>query len=143
MMMGLLATLLLLNALPARAAEPLGRLFFTPERREALDRNRALNQQQELTIQSAQVSVNGVVTRSDGRKTVWLNHRAYHDNASAGDVAARATDEAARVHLQVGQAIDTTLKVGQSVDRNSGATEDLLGGGSVAVRKPLAPRSPR
>lgn len=119
---------------PAAQAEPLGRLFFTPERREALERQREFKVQQEQVIESANLSVGGVVARSDGRRTVWLNGTPYHDNAAAGDVAAHATRDPAKVRLQAGDTLDTTLRVGQSIDRNSGARDDLLRGGQLVVR---------
>lgn len=74
--------ILVLLMLPATAisgsTEPLGRLFFTPEQRAALDRQRLNhngNGQQIAT--EGPVVINGLVRRSSGKDTVWLNGLPY------------------------------------------------------------------
>ena len=69
----LLPVLLVLAVVaPANAADaaPLGRLFFTPERRAALERQRAFNIQEAQTLQGSSMSLDGVVYRSGGTSTV-------------------------------------------------------------------------
>ncbi|OQY76184.1 MAG: hypothetical protein B6D47_00250, partial [Rhodocyclaceae bacterium UTPRO2] len=62
----LVAGALLASALPA-GAETLGRLFFTPERRAALERQRQLNiRETQKTIEGAELGVSGIVQRSSG-----------------------------------------------------------------------------
>ena len=64
------------------AAEPLGRLFFTPEQRAALDAGKLIQAPRSSRVPAArgprEVTLNGVVTRSDGESTVWVNGRAQN-----------------------------------------------------------------
>ena len=88
-----LAPLVLCSALsvaaPCQAEESsLGRLFFTPERRQAMDRQRMLNLPDKAqTEDAAKLTINGVVTRSNGKRTVWVNGAAQHDNASTASAS--------------------------------------------------------
>ena len=71
-------TLLLLALLPPsiHAAEPLGRLFFTPAQRNTLDAGKQLDRPKTdgPTVRGPRsLTVNGIVTRSDGESTVWVN----------------------------------------------------------------------
>lgn len=112
---------------PARpaAADDLGRLFFTPQQRQELDRRRASNvQEKEVVIESA-VTVSGQVSRSSGKTTTWVNGVPQYDTYSGRDPA--------RVHLP-----DGTLKIGQTLDRARGEVKDGLEGGTVKVN-PKAP----
>lgn len=131
-------TVAALFAVPGAGAAdyaPLGRLFMTAEKREALDRQRAQNLQREQVIQSAEVAVNGLVARSDGHRTVWLNGRPFHDTANPGDIVTVPTRDAATVRLRSGDRLDATLKVGQAVDRNSGTMLDPMAGGHISRGK--------
>jgi hypothetical protein len=113
-------------ALPV-AADELGRLFFTPQQRQELDRRRASNiQEKEVVIESA-VTVNGHVARSSGKTTTWVNGVPQYDTYSGRDPS--------RVHLQ-----DGTLKIGQTLDRGRGEVKDGLQGGTVRVNPQAAPR---
>jgi hypothetical protein len=70
------ALLILFAAQPAFAQEAvLGRLFFTPEQRTALDRERLLGISQRTSDAESQSSYtfNGVVRRSGGPSTHWIN----------------------------------------------------------------------
>ena len=63
-------------ALPAwPQSEPLGRLFFTPQQRAALDRERLLgiSQRPSGLDGDASYTFNGEVRRSSGRNTRWIN----------------------------------------------------------------------
>ena len=44
-------------AAPVFAAEDLGRLFFTPQQRQELDRRRAANAQEALVVQESSVTL--------------------------------------------------------------------------------------
>lgn len=70
----LLFSLVLLSA-PACQAE-LGRLFYTPEQRQGLENARTQNQTGVVSssrIPPKPLTYDGVVLRSDGRSTRWLN----------------------------------------------------------------------
>jgi hypothetical protein len=113
-------------ALPA-AADELGRLFFTPQQRQELDRRRASNIQEKEVVIESSVTVNGHVARSSGKTTTWVNGVPQYDTYSGRDPS--------RVHLQ-----DGTLKIGQTLDRGRGEVKDGLQGGTVRVNPQAAPR---
>jgi hypothetical protein len=112
------------------AEEALGRLFFTPAQRAALDAGKKLATPK--TGIPAPVAVRrpldlrGVVIRSDGQRTVWVNGRAYQDQSPEGvDIR---TNPAAPGNTEVrvpGQALAARVKVGQQIDLNSGAVRDI------------------
>jgi hypothetical protein len=112
---------------PARpaAADDLGRLFFTPQQRQELDRRRASNVQEKEVVIESSVTVSGQVSRSSGKTTTWVNGVPQYDTYSGRDPA--------RVHLP-----DGTLKIGQTLDRARGEVKDGLEGGTVKVN-PKAP----
>jgi len=94
-------------------AEPLGRLFHTPEQRALLDTARKtmpMNVGGEEQAPSApDFTLKGVVTRSDGKRSVWLNDRLEHSAGRAGTQVP--------VQLPGGE---VKLKVGQSIDPATG-----------------------
>lgn len=121
---------LLLAALgaPGVAQEPaLGRLFLTPEQRAALDnarRNRiraealAATTAKKPKIPPARtVTINGIVSRSDGESTIWINGhptegqtedgmRVTISSDSQSSVVVREPEKGKRVRLKVGQSAD-------------------------------------
>lgn len=125
------ARLALLFALSACAlvahAEELGRLFYTPAQRAALDAARQQNVRIELapteeedtnaTPASGTITFNGIVRRNDGHATVWLNNKRIdeHDNSNvrilrrAGEdsISIQAPNSDNRVNLKVGQNYDS------------------------------------
>ena len=101
------AIVLMLGAGTAAGAE-LGRLFFTPAQRATLDKMRAQNVGVEKTAADTvpapplpqNVTLDGIVRRSDGRNTVWLNSRAVSTPQAGGiNVATGKNDN--RVKLTV------------------------------------------
>jgi hypothetical protein len=75
-----LTCLALLAPASAADAPDLGRLFFTPERRLALERQRTHNVQEAQTLQGTTMSLDGVVQRSSGKSTIWINRQAQNEN---------------------------------------------------------------
>ena len=70
------AGLLALAVVPAvDAGEVLGRLFFTPERRQQLDRQRELNVSDRQLPADPTLTIDGIVVRSSGRRTAWADAR--------------------------------------------------------------------
>jgi hypothetical protein len=110
--------LLLLIAQDPAWAEPeaLGRLFLTPQQRAALDRQRLLNPGFSPNPVDSEVSqtLNGVVRRSNGPSTRWINGEA------------RWNDTGPRPRVPVGD----TFHPG------TGERESLLGEGRIIVRRP-------
>ena len=135
----LLTFFLILVCMPFPAgSEELGRLFFTPERRQILDRQRQFNIQERKEIpEDPTLTINGVVTRSSGKRTVWINGVAQ-DETDIGSGAAVTPNRAnpGKVVVQPDGAPSTKASVGDTVNRNTGETADLLGGGAVTPGRP-------
>ena len=138
---GWLCAVTLLTALcpAASAEEELGRLFFTPERRQALDRQRQFNieeKPQEIP-EDATFTINGVVTRSSGKRTVWINGVAQNDNERPSGVTIIPNRKApGKVIVQPNDAPVGNARVGETVNRNTGEATDLLNGGSIYWNRP-------
>ena len=125
----------------AAAEESLGRLFLTPERRNALEQQRQYNIKEQETVQGASISLDGVLVRSSGKKTVWINGQAQHDNNnSLGLNTGVAPGDAARAGISANGERQTNLRVGQTVNRATGEISDALKGGRVQVKPPSTRR---
>lgn len=118
-------------ASPLVAEEALGRLFFTPERREALDRARQFNIEEQQVAQQNVVTVEGVVSRSSGRTTAWVNGVAVPESGLA-NLRATPTPKRTAVRVQPSNEAATTIVVGTALNRTTGEHVDPLGGGFVA-----------
>lgn len=137
--MGRALVLLLLLAASAtpRAAEPLGRLFFTPERRAMLERQRQAGILETQTLEAATLRLDGVVVRSGGRRTVWINGRPQHENETATGVgAAVAPGQPGRARIVAGDEAAADLDVGVSIDRTTRERDDGIAGGRIQVHHP-------
>jgi hypothetical protein len=116
------------------AAENLGRLFFTPQQRQELDRRRQANIQESAVTSNSFVTVNGQVSRSQGKTTVWINGVPQENTR-------RPTDPA-RVTLPGGEGEPSvSLKIGQTLDKTRGQVRDTIEGGSILA--PSEKRSPK
>jgi len=123
---------------PALHAQSLGRLFLTPAQRTALDLRRASrvpDRPAAVIVESPTARVNGQVVRSDGRSTVWINGAPVREGAqSEGLRISPASGSAESVSLSVGEGgRPLELKVGDSMNRDTGEVRDLLGDGTVGV----------
>lgn len=121
-------------------SEPLGRLFFTPQQRAMLDRQRQLSLLPNRASQedNGSFTINGLVQRSSGRHTTWVNGIPNSDAEAAAGVIARPM-EGGRGTVRIdGEAKDPALKVGETYRRNSGERQDLLNGGEIVIRRPGA-----
>ncbi len=138
MMPGLLSLAMLAPACAADAPE-LGRLFFTPERRATLERQRTHNVQEAQTLQGTSMSLDGVVYRSSGKATVWINRQAQTESESGrtGVTARLSPKTPGSALLAPGEEAPTQLKVGEAVNRATGERNTRLGGGVVVT--PTAP----
>jgi hypothetical protein len=116
----------LLAATPAVSAQDVGRLFFTPQQRQDLDRRRDLNIVDRPGVVVPSVTVNGHVTRSSGKTTTWINGVPQYDTYHG-----RAPD---RVAVPSGAAAQG-VKVGQTLDHGKGEVRDPLQGGQIKVNR--------
>src|SRR5688572_14425741 len=89
---GWLATAFAPLSLAAQQQEPLGRLFFTPPQRSSLDIARSQRARTTLATESTEqqpvqqeqtISYGGMVRRSDGKSTVWINGRPVTEQEAA------------------------------------------------------------
>lgn len=128
----------------AAEAQPLGRLFFTPERRIALERQRTHNVQQAQALQGTTMSLDGVVYRSSGKSTVWINQHAQNENDArrTGVTATLSPRDPGRALIAPGEDVPSRLKVGEAVNRATGERNTRLGGGIVATTPGSTGKSP-
>lgn len=114
----LLACLSLSGLSPASAAdEPaqqadaaLGRLFHSRQQRAIFDDLRRRNAHIGREQESDSIALQGIVRRSSGASTVWINGRAHHERAPVASVGARS----ARVFVGDGKTVE--LKVGERIE---------------------------
>lgn len=99
------------SALPQTA--DLGRLFMAPDRRNALERQRQTNRLEALASEGDTLTVSGLVRRSSGRDTVWVNQRPQDNqgNPAAG------------------------LRVGETENRGTQERSDLVPPGAIQVKR--------
>jgi hypothetical protein len=127
-----IALALLLWLPPAAYAQEVGRLFFTPEQRDALDARRKARVPDKPAptplVVSPTTRLDGYVRRSDGRSTVWVNGASVDEAVPQGD---------GRVSVSVGESrARVRLKPGEVLDRGSGEVSDVLGSsGEIRVRR--------
>lgn len=124
----------------AMAAEPLGRLFFTPAQRNTLDAGKHTVAQAPVKPGPQTVRLNGVVTRSDAERTIWINGTAYY-NAAPDGVQVKtnpATPESTSIRMQ-GKAGGARVKVGQQLELNSGRVEEGFSRSQTEAKTTAAP----
>jgi hypothetical protein len=134
----------------------LGRLFFTPAERARLDDLRHRPPPPPVEVAKPEppppppgpryVTVNGVVRRSDGESTVWLNNKPVRgQRTESGLVVAPARGQppghvTVRV-AETGRSVD--VKVGQQLEVNSGAVQEAYRtAASEPAPSPAASRAP-
>lgn len=135
--------LLLAFILPAAQiqAQELGRLFFTPEQRAALDARRKARvpDKPEAVVVSPTTRLDGYVKRSSGPSTVWVNGEGLLETSpEAPRIGATRRDDG-RVSIGVGESgARVGLKPGEVLDRGTGEVRDVIGDGEIRVQ-PGAP----
>ncbi len=105
--------------------EPLGRLFYTERERAALDANiaRVTKKPVKAVPIPPSVTLNGIVTRSDGERTVWIDGRAYYQGSPDNVRVITHPDEPGVAELKVpGVSQRRPVRVGQRLDPASGET---------------------
>lgn len=140
MRLALVLAAVLLPALPA-AAQDLGRVFFTPEQRDALDARRKArvpDKPAAATVASPTTRMDGFVRRSGGPATVWVNGESVPENAPE---APRLQPGRSGVSINVGESgRRETLRPGETLDRGNGEVRDLIGEGEIRIRRGSAPQ---
>jgi hypothetical protein len=141
---------MVLLATAARAAD-FGRLFYTPAQRNQLD---TLRSQKNVAPPVPEVNdaptvpdtltYGGVVRRSDGRSTVWINNRAVNDGRPLEElsISSRVRPDHS-VTLRLPQAPSVVeLKVGQSIDVTTGTIVEPYGRRRVDAAPAASQRTP-
>ena len=103
------------------SAEELGRLFFTPEQRAQLEQGKLQNTDSGSDRRA--LTVNGIVQKHGGARTVWINGIAQ---------PAAGSDDRAPESLSIaapGQAQPVRIKVGQKLLINPPASEHPVSSG--------------
>jgi hypothetical protein len=115
------------------AAQELGRLFFTPQERFALDTARTRKPEARLETVSPQpaapqpdvIRLNGFIRRNDGGITVWINDAPTADYETRGEAKPDGVTGPERaLALQLPEGKRVKLKVGQRLDAASGEIRD-------------------
>ena len=108
--------------------DELGRLFTDPAQREKLNaiRHGASGQQVESTSSVTEVTVNGVMLRSDGENVVWINGESSLDGAPITGISVNpstANSENYKVQLMIdGKRVN--IKPGQNWSEVTGTIKD-------------------
>jgi hypothetical protein len=118
----------------ACAAQELGRLFFTPEQRQALDarrRARMPDRPSAPLVASPTTRVDGYVRRGNGKSTVFVNGEPLPENAPEAPRIG-----ADRASVNVGESgARAALKPGETLDRSTGEVRDVLGNGQIRIER--------
>lgn len=143
----IVAGFLCLAAAAGVAAQELGRLFFTPDQRAALDARRKARVPDKPAaapqVESPVTRVNGVVQRAGGKSTVWVNGEAIQEGTQAEARGAPQPAGEGRVTVPLGEGgRGIPMRVGESLNRGSGEVSDVVGkdGVKVAPQRAGVPR---
>jgi len=124
-------------------AQELGRLFFTPEQRDALDARRKarLPDKPVALAPSPTTRIDGSVKRSLGKSTVWIDGSAVPEGTQPEGLRIRRGGDPSRVTVIIGEdGRRINLRVGETLDRATGEVKDVVGDGEVRIRRHGAAR---
>jgi len=120
------------NAMPADIT--LGRLFYTPEQRAALEEARRRNIRAEEQADEASkkpkpdgprtVTLNGVVRRSDGESMIWVNGKPVENEINDGMRVRLTPDQSGVTVHDTEKGRTVRLKVGQHANLLTGKVEE-------------------
>ena len=124
---------------PAAEAQELGRLFFTPDQRSALDARRKARvpDKPAANVVAAPVTrVDGYVKRSGGPATVWINGEALTESAPEAPRIDTTRQPSGTVSISVGEGGSRAqLRPGETLDRGNGEVRDVIGDGEIRVQR--------
>jgi hypothetical protein len=148
-MRSVLLMLALLLPTTVYGAETLGRLFFSPDQRAQLDMlrtKRVVASQTKEEPPPEVVTYNGIVRRSDGKTTVWVNNQSMSeaDLRDKPAIAGRVSRDG-KIVLQATQpgTARTQLKVGQSAELLSGQVAESYNAAANTARDPKPEAAPK
>lgn len=109
-------------------ATSLGRLFYTPQERRAMEAAQR-GEGQGAVPGGARVTLDGIISRSSGKNTAWINGIPQTEGLQLSQK--KGVPEGARIRLPDNKK-EVSLKVGQSLDTVSGQVrESYQGGGNL------------
>lgn len=115
----LLTTAILLGLAASASAEQIGRLFFSPDERAMLEQQR---QKGGVAHTAAKrITLTGLVKRSSGKTTIWINQIPQNENESPQGIAIAGKASAP-------QAVPLLLPSGKRVEIKAGQTYDTASG---------------
>jgi hypothetical protein len=133
----------------------LGRLFYTPAQRAQLDTARSQRSRAPAAVADPEpaaavpelLTYDGMVRRSDGKTTVWINNRAIHDGRPANTLPFTSKlhpDGSVKLGVtQTDQSVD--LRVGQSAELMSGTITEpysrAASSNAAATKRPARPEA--
>jgi hypothetical protein len=101
-----------------------------------LERQRQLDIRETRSLEGGTMRLDGVVVRSSGKSTVWVNSQPQHERESAtGVTAATSTQQPGRARLTTGDEAPADLKVGVTLNRATRETESGLAGGEIRIKR--------
>lgn len=132
-------------AVNAAADDDLGRLFFTTAQRAALDAGKQISQSKAVKRAPrvkipAKITLNGIVVRSDGERTVWINERVYQGERNPSGLRVYPsvqTPAVADIQIRENRK-PVKLSVGQTYRRSSG---EIIEAFESAAEPSKAPKS--
>lgn len=102
----------------------IGRLFFSPNERAMLDRLRQKSGGNAISA-TEQITLNGIVRRSSGKTTAWINQFPQHENETPQGIAIRqgqVSKPSTQLLLPSGKQVN--LKAGQTFDTAKGKVRE-------------------
>jgi hypothetical protein len=118
-------------------SQDVGRLFFTPEQRDALDARRKgrVPDKPAPAAASPTTRLDGYVKRSSGRSTVFINGQSVLEGTTDAPVV-DPERRGGRVSVPAGEGgARSPLKPGETLELQSGRVRDLIGNGRIEVRR--------
>jgi hypothetical protein len=122
----------------ASFSQEVGRLFFTPEQRDALDARRKArvpDKPAAAVVASPTTRLDGYVKRSSGRSTAFINGEPVLEGAPEAPVI-DPDRRGGRVPVPVGEGgRRSPLKPGETLEIGTGEVRDAIGEGRIEVRR--------
>lgn len=115
---------------PPAAPDMPGKLFLSPEKRHTLDRQRRLNLHEDDGLGGEYVRLDGVVQRSSGYNSIWINQRPQQQQGMSG-----RTGDAASSPVELEQGRQIRLQVGESINRSTQERKNVLPPNAIRPEK--------
>jgi hypothetical protein len=122
----------------AALSQEVGRLFFTPEQRDALDarrKSRVFDKPSAGVVASPTTRLDGYVKRSSGRSTVFINGESVLEGSPDAPVI-DPERRGGRVPVPAGEGgARSPLKPGETLEIGTGQVRNGIGEGRIDVRR--------